>query len=128
MGNNWNTLKSFLMSGQSILVVGARGTGKTTRNKKLVSIAHPDNRLVLDINGEYKDLYPKPFLPYPQFSKIAKIVTGKVILIEEATFVLSNRGYDNDIQEVLVKARHNNNTLIFSYHTLRSIPYYIYSL
>lgn len=116
------------MSGKAILIVGARGTGKTTTSRRLISKSHPDARLILDVNGEYKDLFPRPPIPFKEFGKLATQVKNAVILIEESTIFLSNRGYDGDITELLVKARHNNNTIIFVYHSLIAIPTYIYNL
>lgn len=116
------------MSGKAILVVGARGTGKTTTCRRLLSKAHPEARLVLDVNGEYKDLFPRDPIPFKDFGRLAVNVKNAVILIEESTIFLSSRGYDGDITELLVKARHSNNTIIFVYHSLRAIPQYIYNL
>lgn len=116
------------MSGKAILVVGARGTGKTTTNKNMVARVHPDARLILDVNKEYFDLYPKPFEGFEGFAKKLLTVQGMFIVIEEATIFLSNRGYNSDIVDVLVKARHNDNTILFSFHSFRAVPKYVFAL
>lgn len=116
------------MSGKSILVVGARGTGKTTTNKSMVSKVHPSARLVLDVNGEYRDLYPYDFIGFDQFTERMTQVKDCFIVVEEATIYLNNRGHNSNITDALVKARHNNNTVLFSFHSLRSIPKYIFDL
>lgn len=116
------------MSGKGILVVGRRGSGKTTTNRRLLSKAHPDARLVLDVNGEYKDLFPHEPISFDKFTNLAVAVKNAVILIEEATIFLSNRGNNFDVRQLLVQARHNNNTIIFSFHSFRTIPKYIFDL
>lgn len=116
------------MSGKAVLIVGARGMGKTTTTKKLLTKTEPKARLVLDVNGEYMDLYPYPFIGFEEFSKKLTTVSNAVIVVEEATIFLSNRGYDKDITDVLVKARHRNNTIIMVYHSIRNVPKYIFDL
>lgn len=116
------------MSGQAILVVGMRGTGKTTTVKKLMAKTHPGSRLILDVNGEYKDLFPRDPIDFDTFTNLAKSVKNAVILIEESTIFLDSRGSNQDIRDLLVRARHRNNTVIFVFHTFRSIPKYIYDL
>ncbi len=116
------------MSGKAILVVGARGTGKTTTNKSYAKKVHPSALLVLDVNGEYKDLYPYPFIGFEKFTKRLLTIENAFIVIEEATMFLSNRGYNGDMVDVLVQARHHNNTLLFSFHSFRAIPKYVFGL
>ncbi len=116
------------MSGKAILVVGARGTGKTTTNKSMVSKVHPTRRLVLDVNGEYTDLYPFDFIGFETFSKKMTKVRGMFIVIEEATIFLDNRGKNGNVQDTLVMARHRDNTIVMSFHSFRTIPKYIYAL
>jgi hypothetical protein len=116
------------MSGKAILVVGARGTGKTTTNKTWAKKVHPDRLLIFDYQGEYKDIYPKPFIGFQAFSKMITTVRGMFIVIEEATVFLENRGYNGDIVDTLVSARHADNTLLFSFHSFRAVPKYIFSL
>jgi len=116
------------MSGKAILVVGARGTGKTTFNRGMVSQTHPQTRLILDVNGEYRDLYPHPFIGFGPFTKALLQVKNRFILIEESTMFLDNRGKNGDIVDILVQARHNDNTIMFSFHSFRMVPKYIYAL
>lgn len=116
------------MSGQVILVVGARGMGKTTTVKSLLNKVHPDSRIVLDVNGEYKDLYPRPFIGFESFAKMLTKTRKAFIVVEEATISLSNRSYSKDMADVLVRARHAENTIVLVYHSIRNIPRYIYDL
>lgn len=116
------------MSGKAGIIVGARGSGKTTTAKELVRMVHADARIIYDVNAEYKDLYNKPLLSFVDFTKKLDTIKNGVILIEEATIFLDNRGNNFDIREALVKARHNNNTFLFVFHSLRAIPVYIFNL
>lgn len=111
-----------------ILIVGSRGTGKSFTAKEILSKVHPDARLILDVQGEYKDLFPRDPIKFEHFEKLMGQVKNAVILIEEATIFLSNRGYNNNVVDLLVDARHSNNTIIMVYHSLRSVPYYIFEL
>ncbi len=116
------------MSGKAGLIVGARGTGKTTISKKMLSQVAPGARLIYDVNAEYMDLYPRPFMEFDEFTSIINRARGAFILIEESTIFLNNRGNNFDIRSALVKARHRNNTFVFVFHSLRSIPRYIFDL
>ncbi len=116
------------MSGKSGLIVGSRGTGKTTTARGLVKMVPETARLIYDVNGEYKDLYPEPFLEFDEFTDLVNRANNAFILIEESTIFLNNRGNNFDVRSALVKARHKNNTFIFVFHSLRSIPRYIFDL
>lgn len=111
-----------------ILNVGARGSGKTTKNRRMLEQTHPGARLVLDVNGEYTDLFPRDPIPYDQFTKMLGKVKSAVILIEEATVYLSTRGRDANVIDILVRARHSKNVIILVFHSLQDVPTYIYRL
>lgn len=116
------------IQGKCIIVVGSRGTGKTTKCKQLLAKAHPEARLVLDVYGDYRELFPHDPIEFKTFIKMAMTAKNAVILIEETTIYLSNRGYDGDVVDLLVKLRNKGNTLILVYHSLRAIPTYIYEM
>lgn len=116
------------MSGKAIIIAGMRGSGKSTKARELVAKVHPDARLIYDVNNEYKDLYNKPFVDFDTFTDTLDNIRNGVTLIEEATIFLSNRGNNFDVRSALVKARHNNNMFILVFHSLRSIPRYIFDL
>ncbi len=116
------------MEGKVFLVVGARGSGKTYFLRSKLALVHPDARLVYDLPAQYKDLYPYPLPDFDEFTKKGTQVSGAVILIEEATVTLSNRGSDKDVKNFLVKSRYMGNTIFIVFHSLRSVPRYIYDL
>ena len=116
------------MSGKCILIVGARGMGKSTTLRNELKKANKKSLIIYDVNGEHKDLYPYPLIPFEEFTDMCSRVYNAVIVIEEATIYLSNRGNNFDVKEFLVKARHRNNTVFMNYHSLRSLPIYIYDL
>lgn len=117
------------MSGKAILVVGARGMGKTTVNKRLLNKAHIDARLVMDLKAEYKGLYNHaPFYDFESFTKRAIAARGCLILIEEATIHLPVNSNNRDLTRILVDARHYGNTIIMSFHSLQRIPKYVFEL
>jgi energy-coupling factor transporter ATP-binding protein EcfA2 len=116
------------MSGKAILLVGARGTGKSTRFRELISKAHPNARLLYDVNGEHKDLYPYPLLGFNEFTDLGVRSYDAVIGIEEATIFLPTRGENEDVKNFMVKARHRRNTIIMCFHSFRLVPRYIFDL
>jgi len=117
------------MSGKVILVVGARGMGKTTTNKRLILPVHIDARVIMDINGEYTGMYSHhKFFDFDEFTKKAVNMKRAVILIEEATIYLQTQGQNKDITKLLVISRHADNTVIMSFHSLQRVPKYIFEL
>lgn len=116
------------MSGKAFAIIGMRGMGKTFIVKKLVSGSHPESRLIYDPNNEYGDLYPYPLLKFNDFARKVTQVKNAVIVVEEATIFLNNRGFDIDFVDTIVRARHTNNTIILVFHSLRALPKYIFDL
>lgn len=116
------------MSGKAIAIVGMRGMGKSTIVKKTIEPVHKDARIVYDINGEYKDLYPYPLLSFEDFETKIRSVKNAVIVVEEATVFLNNRSFSFDFLDTIVRARHANNTIILVFHSLRAVPKYIFEL
>jgi len=116
------------MAGVVFLIVGARGTGKSTEMRKMLEKVHPKARLVYDPSDQFSDLFPYPLIEFKDFTPKMVNVSNALIAIDEATIFLSNRGNDDDVKNVLVKARHKNNIIVFCFHSFRSIPFYIYEL
>lgn len=118
------------MSGKAIAIVGARGMGKSTVTKAIVlKISTHGSRMIFDPEGEHKDIYDKPLLPFKEFKQKADSVANALIVWEEATMVIPNTSQaDPDVKEMLVKARHRNNTLIFVFHSFRFLPTWVFDL
>ena len=112
---------------KAILVVAQTGQGKTTFTKNLLSKVNK-NRIIYDVNGEYKEFYNKPFIDFETFLKQTKSLTNSMVVFEEATMFFSNRGNSKDMVEMLVRKRHTNNFYILLFHSLRAIPTYILDL
>lgn len=114
--------------GKAYIVVGARGMGKSTWVKHAVSLVHPDNLLVYDVNREYTQYYNAPFIKFPAFCQKAAETKDKLIVFEEATIFLSNRGSNVQLIEILVESRHTRNIVLLVFHSFRSIPKYLLDL
>jgi hypothetical protein len=119
------------MSGIATVCIGKRGCGKTTLSKKLMD-ARPKEMpiIVYDINNEYHEYYPEPFVEFPVF--LMKISDEEIkhtyILIEEATIFFSTRSRFEEMLNVLVRARHTGNIIQLNFHSFSSVPKNIYHL
>lgn len=119
------------MAGIATICIGRRGCGKTTMSKKLLD-ERPDSMpvIIYDINKEYQNYYPEPFVDFPVF--LAKIADEKIkrtyILIEEATIFFSTRSRFEEMMNVLVRARHTGNIIQLNFHSFSSVPKNIYHL
>ncbi len=116
------------MDGKVILIIGQRGSGKTTRAKNLIKSVHPSRLWIYGYRaGQYDDIYSKPVLKLEQFTKICTEKFESVFLFEEATIFLSH-SKNTDVIDLLVASRERKNTVIFVFHSLRSIPRYVWDL
>ncbi len=115
-------------NGKVVIIVGGRGTGKTTLMRKYISDVNPGARMVYDPAGHYLDLYPHKLLPFEVFKYKATLVEQACVVYEEATINFSNRGDDKDLKNLLVMSRYKNNSIFLVYHSLRSVPRYIFDL
>lgn len=119
------------MSGIASIMIGRRGTGKTTLSKKLLD-QRPKNMpcLIYDVNNEYKEYYPEELDDFDIFLK--KISDEKVrhhyILIEEATIFFNTQSNYYEMKNVLVRARHTGNIIQLNFHSFASVPKGIYNL
>lgn len=115
------------MEGKIILVVGGRGMGKTTTVRNMVKKVHPEALLLYDPAAQYTDLYDKPLLDFEDFKKETGRVKRAFIVFEEATIFLGHYA-DDDIKNMLVRSRYDQNTAVFVFHSLRLVPRYIYDM
>lgn len=111
---------------KAIILVGSTGCGKTYFTKQLLKAVNKNALLIFDVNNEWKEFYPYPFdADIDNFLEKASKVRQGVILIEDATAFLSNRGRSDLLTKILVAKRHTKNTVILLFHSMRSIPKYI---
>ena len=110
-----------------IVIVGARGTGKTTKIKSIIKNVHPDNLIIHDISNQYGE-FGYMHIDIDEFLQAADVAQNKVIVFEEATVYFGNRGYSKLATKILVRSRHTKNAIILAYHSFRTIPRYVYDL
>jgi len=110
------------------IIVGATGTGKTTYIKNIIKSVNKDALFIYDVNNEYRDYFNYEFVDFEIFIESADRLRKSVIVIEEATIFLNNRSSNYYLKDILVRKRHKNNFIILVFHSLRSVPRYIYEL
>lgn len=108
-----------------ILVVGTTGTGKSHFVKNTIVKNYKGPKYIYDINNEYKD---GVIMDFSKFLQAVKPVRRSLIIFEEATIFLSNKGDSKELREILVAKRHRDNTVVLVFHSLRAIPTYIFDL
>ena len=108
----------------TILIVGAKGTGKTTAVKNAIQAAGLPV-FIYDINQEYGSL-PVPSMD--EFTEQASRLKRCTIVFEEATIFFSTRGRSENLLKILVQSRHNKTITILVLHSLRAVPVYILEL
>lgn len=114
---------------KGIILVGGTGNGKTFFIKKLISKYHKDALRIFDVNNEYSEFCQKPFNPdIDEFLDECYRTKNGVILIEDATAFLSNKGRSDTLTKILVGKRHTKNTIILLFHSFRAVPKYILDL
>lgn len=109
---------------RGIIIAGGTGAGKTTSLRKLINL-YPGNKLIYDINSEHEGGI---ICDFPIFLAKASRAVNSLIVFEEATIFLSNKGDAKKLREILVTKRHRNNIIILVFHSLRAIPVYIFDL
>ena len=110
------------------IIVGATNTGKTSLVKRLLKKANKKAFFIYDVNNEYKEFFNYPLMNINTFIYKANFINRGIIIIEEATIFFSNRGSNNLLKELLVRKRHTKNHIILIFHSVRSIPRYVYEL
>lgn len=110
---------------KAILIIGRPKTGKTTTVKKILS-SLSRVKLIYDVNNEYNTGKELPTLS--DFLSEAAESTGVAVVFEEATIYFSNRGDEQTLKNILVRRRHTDNIVILCFHSLRSVPTYVFDL
>lgn len=112
---------------KAILIIGATGCGKTYFVKHtLLKGVNPNALHIFDTNNEYADIYPYPFdADIDNYLDKAYRMKQAVMLIEDATAFISNRGRSDLLTKIMVAKRHTKNTIILLFHSMRSVPKYL---
>lgn len=110
------------------LVVGKQGTGKTTFIKNMIAKANPNALLIYDVNNEYSEFYPEPFVDMEAFLAKAGRHKNTIQVYEEATIFFGTRASNAELRKMIVGMRHTGNTFILAFHSLRSVPVNVYEL
>jgi ABC-type Mn2+/Zn2+ transport system ATPase subunit len=114
---------------QSIIIVGATGTGKTTFVKNIIKkVPNKKALFIYDVNNEYRDYFPYPLQSVSDFMEKTQFISKGVFVLEEATIYLNNRSSNEYLTQLLVRKRHTNNTILLVFHSMRAVPRYIYEL
>lgn len=110
---------------KAIIVIGRTKSGKTTTVKNLLKKISGE-KFIYDVNNEYNT--GTEFISMVDFLNEATLKTCTTIVFEEATIFFSNRGDERKLKELLVRKRHTKNVIILCFHSLRSVPTYIFDL
>lgn len=117
------------LKGKVLLLVGAKGMGKTSFVRSMLEQVPPNNRMVYDVNGEYTDLYDHDIdLTYQDFLEQSTQVRDAFVVYEEATIFIGHNSNSTNIKELLVRTRHTGNTVVFVFHSLRTVPRFVFDL
>lgn len=108
-------------AGMVSMCVGRRGTGKTTFSKDLLSKTKLPI-VVYDINQEYTEYYNKPFVNFQEFLESVIDMKGHYILFEEATIFFDISSRQEEMKNILVRARHTGNFIHLNFHSFASVP------
>jgi ABC-type phosphate/phosphonate transport system ATPase subunit len=116
------------MSG-GIIIVGATNTGKTTYIKKIIDkVPNKQALFIYDVNNEYQKYFPYPLVEIYDFMEKTQFMRKGIFVLEEATIYLNNRSSNEYLTQLMVRKRHTDNTIILVFHSMRSVPRYIYEL
>ena len=117
------------LGGTASIMIGKRKTGKTTLSKELLDLRPRKMPVVIyDVNNEYFDYYPEPFIDFDVFLQKLPDLRHTYILIEEATIFFDTSDRSQEMKNVLVRARHTGNIIQLNFHSFLSTPKNIYNL
>jgi len=109
--------------GKVILLIGKKDAGKTTKVKELLRKSKK-HELIYDFRSEYG----YKLLDIDDFLELALLEENCNIVIEECTVYLDHKSDNRKVKNLLSGASHKNNNIYLLYHTMRSIPGYIFDL
>jgi hypothetical protein len=111
------------------IIVGATDTGKSYFLKnKLRKLSNYGALFVYDINNEYTEFIEDTIIDIDEFTEYASKLRNAIIVFEEATIFFDTRGNNKDLKKILVRKKHTHNLIFLLFHSVRSIPRYVYEL
>jgi GTPase SAR1 family protein len=105
----------------SLVIIGCQGSGKTFLAKRIVNELKVKGLkgTGIDPNGEYQlPVLINPTQDIPEYSNC-------VYVFEDATGYFSTNQGKNSLLYLITRRRHLNNSFIFVFHSIRSVPLYI---
>lgn len=112
------------------LICGQTGSGKTfyIENELLPEIILKKYDIfIFDVNNEYQIKNKYSFVGMDDFLEKVENIKNSCIVFEEATAFFNNRGAAGQtLINLIVRKRHQNNILVFVFHSLRQIPVYVF--
>lgn len=112
-----------------LILVGARGSGKTYYAKSIIKNAHPKAVYIFDVNKEYGDQYHPYYTELDgdidAFIHVTKTVKKGIILVEDSTGFLPVNGRNLPFVRQIQGSRHTLNTFILLFHSMRTVPKYL---
>ncbi len=109
-----------------IINVGKKGSGKTTRTKEILkNLLDEQKKIILDVNDEYSDIDNSIICTSFDEIILETKKNNNFFVFEEATIFFSHH-VKISFFDFLVKQRHQNNDFIFNFHSLRTVPLYLF--
>lgn len=111
------------------IIVGATDTGKTYFTKQLLNkVPNKKALFIYDVENEYQSYFPYPLIDFETFIEKATYLKNSVQVYEEATIFFGNRSSNEFLKSIMVRKKHDKNHIILIFHSMRSVPRYIYEL
>lgn len=112
-----------MRNGKVFLIIGGRGTGKTTYLERLLKSKKNVVVFQLFIDEHYKFADKRL---YSDFS-INKSLINKVLVIEDATQLIGANP-KNDIRKIVVSSKQMGSDVFFVFHSANVVPPYLWQL
>lgn len=106
-----------------VLIIGGRGTGKTTYIEKL--IRQKPNAVIFQLMLDNRYVGHAKML-YQDFT-ICRALCNKIIVIEDATQLIGSNP-KNDIRKIVVSSKQMGSDVIFAFHSFNVVPPYLWQL
>jgi len=119
--------KKKLKQGCVIIIIGYQGSGKTPTAKEIASTCEFQNKVVFDVRHEYDENEFTTFHSFETFQEYFLTAKNSCIIFEEATGYIG--AFRNlQLTDLLIGVEHNRNTIIFLFHSIKSVPSFMLEL